>query len=272
MRTTTDSKANPRLPLTRERVLSAAIVLADTGGIDSLSMRRLAEELGVKAMSLYNHVADKDDILDGIVDLVFAEIAVPSDQTDWKAAMRLRANSAHQALLRHPWASPLMQSRTHPGPATLRHHNAVIGSLRAAGFSIHLAAHAFSVIDSYIYGFAQQQQNLTYTTAEEAAVVAQDILRQLPADTYPYLAEMIVEHALQPDYDYSKEFDFGVDLILGGLEALSGDGGGLSRALGSCDDRCGEKHADSEQGRRADRWSTALQTEMPDRVVDQLGR
>ena len=221
MRTATDSKANSRLPLTRERVLSAAIVLADTGGIDSLSMRRLADELGVKAMSLYNHVADKDDILDGIVDLVFAEIAVPSDQADWRAAMRLRANSVHQALLRHPWASPLMQSRTHPGPATLRHHNAVIGSLRAAGFSIHLAAHAFSVIDSYIYGFAQQQQNLTYTTAEEAAVVAQDILRQLPADTYPYLAEMIIEHALQPDYDYSEEFDFGVDLILGGLEALS---------------------------------------------------
>ena len=220
MRTEINSR-QPRIPLTRERVLNAAIVLADTGGIDSLSMRRLAQDLGVKAMSLYNHVADKDDILDGIVDLVFAEIAVPSDQTEWRAAMRLRANSVHQALLRHPWASPLMQSRTHPGPATLRHHNAVIGSLRAAGFSIHLAAHAFSVIDSYVYGFAQQQQNLTYTTAEEAAVVAQDILRQLPADTYPYLAEMIVEHALQPDYDYSKEFDFGVNLILDGLEALS---------------------------------------------------
>ena len=221
MRTEIDRRAQPRIPLTRERVLSAAIVLADTGGIDSLSMRRLADELGVKAMSLYNHVADKDDILDGIVDLVFAEIAVSPDQADWKAAMRLRATSVHQALLRHPWASPLMQSRTNPGPATLRHHNAVIGSLRAAGFSIHLAAHAFSVMDSYIYGFAQQQQNLTYTTAGEAAVVAQDILRQLPADMYPYLAEMIVEHALQPDYDYSKEFDFGVDLILGGLEVLS---------------------------------------------------
>ena len=113
-----------------------------------------------------------------------------------------------------------MQSRTKPGPATLRHHDAVIGSLRAAGFTVHLAAHAFSVIDSYIYGFAQQQQNLTYTTAEEADAVAQDILRQLPADTYPHLAELIVEHVLQPDYDYSREFDFGLNLILGGLDVL----------------------------------------------------
>ena len=221
MGTQPDRSAHPRMPLSRARVLGAAIVLADTGGIDSLSMRRLAQELGVKAMSLYNHVTDKDDILDGIVDLVFGEIAVPSDEADWRATMRLRANSAHQALLRHSWASPLMQSRTNPGPATLRHHNAVIGTLRAAGFSIHLAAHAFSVMDSYIYGFAQQQQNLTYTNAEEASLVAQAILRQLPAETYPHLAEMIIEHALQPDYDYSKEFDFGLELILGGLEALS---------------------------------------------------
>jgi len=220
----TDNSAPPRLPLNRERVLSAAIVLADSGGIESLSMRRLAQELGVKAMSLYNHVTDKDDILDGIVDLVFGEIAVPSELDDWRETMRLRANSAHQALLRHPWASPLMQSRTNPGPATLRHHDAVIGSLRAAGFTIHLAAHAFSVMDSYLYGFAQQQQNLTYTTAEEAAVVAQGILKQIPADTYPHLAELIVEHALQPDYDYSQEFDFGLDLILNGLEVLSRDG------------------------------------------------
>ena len=219
-----DRRAQPRLPLSRERVLQAALVLADTGGIDSLSMRRLAQELGVKAMSLYNHVTDKDDILDGIVDMVFGEIAVPSELEDWQEIMRVRANSVHQALLRHPWASPLMQSRTNPGPATLRHHDAVIGSLRAAGFTIHLAAHAFSVIDSYIYGFAQQQQNLTYTTAEDAAAVAQDILGHLPPDTYPHLAELIVEHVLQPDYDYSREFGFGLDLILGGLDLLSHGG------------------------------------------------
>ena len=218
MVTETDPSAKPRTPLSRERVLQAALVLADRGGIESLTMRWLAEELGVKAMSLYNHVADKSDIVDGIVDLVFGEIALPSGGTDWKTAMRLRANSAREVLLRHPWASSLMQSRTKPGPATLRHHDSVIGSLRQAGFTIEIAAHAFSVIDSYVYGFAQQQQNLTYTNAEEAAVVADDILGRLPAEDYPHLAEMIVEHALKPGYDYAEEFGFGLDLILDGLE------------------------------------------------------
>jgi hypothetical protein len=132
--------------------------------------------------------------------------------------MRLRAISAHEALLRHPWASNLMQSRTKPGPATLRHHDSVIGTLREAGFTVEMAAHAFSVIDSYIYGFAQQQQNLTYNTSEEAAEVAENVLRQLPADEYPHLAEMIIEHAMTPGYDYAHEFEFGLDLILAGLE------------------------------------------------------
>jgi AcrR family transcriptional regulator len=218
MVTQTDPSARPRTPLSRERVLRAAIVLADRGGIESLTMRRLGQELGVEAMSLYNHIADKDDILDGIVDLVFSEIAVPSGRTGWKTAMRLRAISAREVLLRHPWASSLMQSRTNPGPATLRHHDSVIGSLRDAGFAVDMAAHAFSIMDSYIYGFAQQQQNLTYSTSEEAAVVAENILRQLPADEYPHLAEMIVEHALKPGYDYAEEFEFGLDLILDGLE------------------------------------------------------
>ncbi len=218
MATQTDLSAKPRTPLSRERVLCAAIVLADRGGIESLTMRRLGHDLRVEAMSLYNHVADKDDILDGIVDLVFSEIAMPSGRADWKTAMRLRAISAREVLLRHPWASSLMQSRTKPGPATLRHHDSVIGSLREAGFTVGMAAHAFSVMDSYIYGFAQQQQNLTFTTSEEAAVVAENILRQLPADEYPHLAEMIIEHAMKPGYDYAEEFEFGLDLILNGLE------------------------------------------------------
>ncbi|MEO6142883.1 MAG: TetR/AcrR family transcriptional regulator [Dermatophilaceae bacterium] len=218
MATRTGLSAKRRTPLSRERVLRAAIVLADTGGIEALSMRRLGEELGVEAMSLYNHVADKGDILDGVTDLVFSEIALPSGRAGWRAAMRLRAFSAREALLRHPWASALMQSRTKPGPATLRHHDSVIGALRQAGFTIHLAAHAFSVIDSYIYGFAQQQQNLTYATSREAAVVADSLLGQLPADDYPHLAEMITEHAMKPGYDYDEEFEFGLELILDGLE------------------------------------------------------
>ena len=213
-----DLSTKSRIPLSRERVLRAAVVLADTDGIESLTMRRLGQDLGVEAMSLYNHVAGKDDILDGIADLVFSEIDLPSALADWKPAMRLRAISAREALVRHPWASSLMQSRTKPGPATLRHHDSVIGRLRDASFTVDMTAHAFSVMDSYIYGFAQQQQNLTYSTSEDAAVVAQNILRQIPANEYPHLAEMIIEHAMKPGYDYTKEFEFGLDLILDGLE------------------------------------------------------
>jgi AcrR family transcriptional regulator len=212
--------AKPRAGLNRERVLRAALLLADEGGIEALTMRRLGERLQVEAMSLYNHVAGKDDILDGIVDLVFSEIDLPSGVADWKTAMHQRAVSARDALTRHPWAPSLMQARTKPGPATLRHHNSVIGTLRTAGFTIDMAAHAFSVMDGYIYGFALQQVNLPSHTPEESAALAENILRELPAQEYPYLAEMIVEHALKPEYDYAVEFEFGVDLILDGLERL----------------------------------------------------
>jgi AcrR family transcriptional regulator len=216
MATHTEPSARPRSPLSRERVLRAAIALADTGGIESLTMRRLGQELNVEAMSLYNHVANKDDILDGIVDFVFSEIALPSGDDDWKPAMRRRATSAHEALLRHPWAPSLMQSRTRPGPATLRHHDSVLGSLRAAGFTLVMAAHAVSVIDGYVYGFALQQINLPLQSREQVAEVGESILRQL-AGEYPHLAEMITEHAMKPGYDYAEEFEFGLDLILDGL-------------------------------------------------------
>ena len=222
MATQTAANAKPRAPLSRERVLRAALALADEGGIEGLTMRRLGERLQVEAMSLYNHIAGKDDILDGIVDLVFSEIALPSDSADWKTAMRRRAVSARDVLLRHPWATSLMQSRTKPGPATLRHHDSVIGSLRKAGFSIDMAAHAFSVMDGYIYGFSLQQVNLPSHTSAESAELAENILRELPAREYPFLAEMIVEHALKPDYDYGEEFEFGLDLILVVLEGLRG--------------------------------------------------
>ena len=215
----TDPSTKPRTPLSRERVLRAAIVLADTSGIDSLSMRNLGQKLQVEAMSLYNHVANKDDILDGIVDLVFSEIELPADRADWKSAMRKRAISAHKALLRHPWAPSLMQSRTKPGPATLRHHDSVLGSLRKAGFTLVMAAHAFSAIDGYVYGFALQQINLPLQSKEQVAEVGDNILRQL-AGEYPYLTEMITEHAMKPGYDYAEEFQFGLDLILDGLERL----------------------------------------------------
>jgi AcrR family transcriptional regulator len=214
----TEPATEPRIPLSRERVLRSAVAFADESGIASLSMRKLGEALGVEAMSLYNHVANKSELLDGMVDLVFGEIDLPSGGAGWKTAMRQRAVSARQALSRHRWAIGLMESRTSPGPATLRHHDAVIGSLRQAGFSIELAAHAFSVLDSYIYGFALQEANLPFDTAEETVEVAQMIMKQFPTDEYPHLTELTLEHVLQPGYDYSNEFEFGLDLILDGLE------------------------------------------------------
>jgi len=209
----------PRIHLSRGRVLLAAAAFADEHGIASLSMRKLGEVLGVEAMSLYNHVANKDELLDGMVDLVFSEIDLPAGGADWKTAMRERAQSARQALGRHPWAIALMSTRTSPGPATLRHHDAVIGNLRAAGFSVAMAAHAFSALDSYIYGFALQEATLPLGDAEEeTAEVAKVMMAQVPADEYPHLTEFTLEHILQPGYDYGDEFGFGLDLILDGLE------------------------------------------------------
>ena len=191
MTTRTEPRSAPRPPLTRRRVLRAAVALADRNGVGSLSMRRLAHELGVEAMSLYHHVANKDDVLDGIVDIVFSEIDLPEDGADWKAAMRERAISARAALRRHPWAIGLMESRSSPGPAKLRHHDAVLRVLRTAGFPVEMAAHAFSLLDSYIYGFALQETSLPFETSDELVDVAQTILENLPADEYPYLTEMV---------------------------------------------------------------------------------
>ena len=215
----TKPATKPRIPLSRERVLLAAVAFADESGIAALSMRKLGEALGVEAMSLYNHVTNKDQLLDGMVDLVFGEIDLPAGGADWKTAMRERAKSARQALRRHPWAIALMSTRTSPGPATLRHHDAVIGSLRAGGFSVPMAAHAFSALDSYIYGFALQEATLPLgDTEEETIEVAQMMMAQVPADEYPHLTEFTTEHILKPGYDYGDEFAFGLDLILEGLE------------------------------------------------------
>ena len=207
-----------RLPLSRERVLRAALALADAGGIDSLTMRRLGEELGVEAMSLYKHVANKSDLLDGMTDAVFGEIELPSPGDGWRAAMRDRAISARAVLRRHPWATALMSSRTSPGPATLHHHDTVIGTLLAAGFPISLVAHAFSAIDSYLYGFALQEATLPFDTVEEAADVAQDMFARMAAEQYPHLTAFTVQHVMQPGYDYGAEFEYGLDLVLDGLE------------------------------------------------------
>lgn len=209
-----------RVPLNRERVLRIAIAIADEKGNSALTMRSLAQQLDVKPMALYHHVANKEEIIDGIIDVVFAEIDLPPADADWRSAMRHRAIAARRVLARHPWAIPLMESRTNPGPATLRHHDAVIGALRRAGFSIKMTAHAYSLLDSYIYGFALQEAVSLPFDKETAPDVAEAIMAQMPTGTYPHLAELAVEHVLQPGYDYGDEFEYGLELILDGLDRV----------------------------------------------------
>ncbi len=212
-----------RATLTRDAVLAAAVALADEHGIGAVTMRRLGETVGVEAMSLYNHVANKEDLLDGMVDLVFGEIDLPGDGVDWRTAMDERARSVRRVLSRHRWAIGLMETRTTPGPATLRHHDAVIGCLRRAGFTVPLAAHAFSALDSYIYGFALQERDLPFDTPDESAELARDLLAALPAEAYPHLTELTTQHVLRPGYDHGDEFEFGLDLLLDGLEHALAD-------------------------------------------------
>jgi AcrR family transcriptional regulator len=218
MATRTIKPAQRREPLSRERVLRAAIKLADQGGNESFSMRKLGQELGVEGTALYYHFKNKDEVLDNMIDLVFSEIDLPPIGVDWKTAMRQRAISAREVLSRHRWAIGLMESRTNPGPANLRHHDAVIGCLRAAGFDMEMAAHAYALLDSYIYGFGLAKMNLPFETAEEVAEMAQRMLRPFLLDEYPNLLEMLTAHVTKPGYEYGDEFAFGLDLILDGLE------------------------------------------------------
>jgi AcrR family transcriptional regulator len=217
--------ARRRAPLNRERVLLAAMALADHAGVESLTMRKLAKELGVEAMSLYNHVANKGDILDGLVEIVFAEIEPPRIGGDWRAAMRRRAISTREALSRHRWAVGLMESRMRPGPANVRLHDAVLGCLREAGFSIQMAVHAYSVQDSYIYGFALQEKGFAAQRNELPAdgdSLAKTMLSQLPPEEYPYIAETVGGYVTGSGFEFTDEFEFGLDLILDGLEKLRG--------------------------------------------------
>lgn len=208
-----------RTPLTRERVLRGAVAIADARGLGSLTIRSLAQELGVKPMSVYHHVANKDEILDGIVDFVFSQIELPSTDGDWRAEIQRRAVSARRVLRRHSWAIALMESRTTPGPATLRHHDAVIATLRAAGFSMAMTAHAYALLDAYVYGFAVQEAALPFEGPDTVSDVAESIMAQFAAGDYPHLVEMTTEFYTQPGYDFGNEFDFGLKLILDGLAA-----------------------------------------------------
>lgn len=212
-----------RPPLSRERVLRGAVTVADAGGIGALTMRSLARELGVKPMSLYYYVAGKAEILDGIVDLVFSEIDLPSPGGDWQSQMRRRADSARRTLRRHPWAIGLMESRANPGPATLRHHEATLATLRRAGFSVAMTAHAYALLDSYIYGFALQEAALPFNP--QTVTEATEAITEQFAGEYPHLVEMATGHILRPGYDFGDEFEIGLTVILDALtRSIPGDG------------------------------------------------
>lgn len=206
-----------RRPLSRERVLRAALALADRDGLGALTMRRLGQEMGVEAMSLYKHVANKEEILDGIAEFVLCEFELPTEDVDWREGMRRRAVSARAALARHPCWTVLL-SRSRPGPAMLRNLDSVIGSLRRGGFSVAMAARAFSLLDSYIYGFAAQEVNLPFNTPHELVELTGSIMEQFHPEDYPHLAEMGTDLIMQPGYDHSTQFTYGLELILDGLE------------------------------------------------------
>ena len=192
-------------------------------------MRKLADELGAGAMSLYHYVPNKEELIDGMVDIVFGEIELPPTDVDWKSALRRRAISTRHVLNRHRWAVGLMESRLTPGPASLRLHDAVLGCLRAAGFSIEMTIQAYSVQDAYIYGFALQEKTVPFDDAEGGAAVAEEQTRQFAelaeerqfatlAEEFPYLAEVVAGHVAKVGYDFATSFEYGLDLILDALE------------------------------------------------------
>jgi AcrR family transcriptional regulator len=212
-----------RAPLNLERTLQVALVIADDEGLDALTMRRVAGELGVEAASLYHHVKGKSQILDGLVEVVATEIEAPGPSTDWRTAMTQRARNTRAGLRRHPWAVSLMASRTSPGPATLGLLEGGIRCFREGGFSVRQAAHAISVVDSFVHGFVLQEVNLPFRDESELAAMTGAIMETFPASEFPYLFEMTVQYVLQPGYDYGNEFDSGLKVVLDGIAGLLRD-------------------------------------------------
>jgi AcrR family transcriptional regulator len=199
-------------------VLKAAMKLADKQGIDALSMRKLGDTLGVEAMSLYNYVANKEDLLDGMVDLIFTEIGVPPEDADWRSAMRQRALSVRNVLGRHRWALRLIGSRTSPGPATLAHYDAVFGALRRAGFSVDEAGDAYGMLNSYTIGFAVQEALMPFETGDEAVALVKDLMGRVPTERYPYLTELMTERIAEGGADPAARFEAALDAILDAVD------------------------------------------------------
>jgi AcrR family transcriptional regulator len=207
-----------RTPLSRERVLRAAMVMADDGGLEALSMRKLADELGVKAMSLYNHVANKDDLIDGIVDAAWKEVSAPSGEADWKTQIRELAVAAHETMLLHPWASGLRMRAT-PGPARLRYGDSLLGAFRNAGFSKDLTYHAYHIVESYIVGFTSQVENYRNVAEDDFADVVGAFRRGDFQAEFPHFTEHALQH-MDEDHSEVNAFVLGLDLVLDGLERL----------------------------------------------------
>lgn len=213
------SPPKKRKLITHKKIISAAISVADKAGVEGLSMRSIAKKLGIEAMSLYNHVKNKDEILDQIVDKIFSEIKWDQSNKSWRESMTERAISTREVLKKHPWAVTILESRKNPGPTTLAHHDAVIGCLRKAGFSLPLTAAAFSALDSYIFGFVMSEQSLPFESDEEVAILAEQMLSQFPKDAFPNLYEFTADYVFKPGYSYKKEFLNGLDLLLDSLES-----------------------------------------------------
>jgi AcrR family transcriptional regulator len=208
--------------LSRERVIDAAMALADRDGIDSLTIRALADSLGTKPMSLYHYVDGKDALLAAMVEAVFAEIERPDEGLPWREAMRCRCVSARDVLRRHAWAVPLLESGTAPGPESLAHHEAVLATLVRGGFSLQLTAHAYAVLDSFIYGFAMQEANLAVQGGEQSAELAEQIAAAFDPVKYPNLVRLATEHVMRPEYSFGASFEYGLDILLDGFERAEG--------------------------------------------------
>ncbi len=203
--------------LTADRVIGGAVALADEIGMDAFTIRKLADAIDAKPMTIYHHVPNKEAIIDGMVDRVFSEIDLPPTGQPWNEAIEVRCRSMREVLARHPWAAPLMESRTAPGPSVLGHHDAVVACFRRAGFSLALTGHAYALIDAFLYGFALQEATLPATSGDEMQEIAGSMADAMPADAYPALSEFTLGYVLQPGYDFGDEFEFGLGLILGGL-------------------------------------------------------
>lgn len=206
----------PETPLSRAAVVTAAAAVAGAGGLAAVTMRSVASELGVEAMSLYHHVPSKSVLLDELADWVFTQIAPPPPGSDWRPGTLARARAMHDTLSAHPWALTLVESRRAGGAAVLAHHDAVLGHLRAAGFSVALASHTFSAVDAYVYGFVLTEQRLPFDAGESASDFAHELA--IPASEFPHLAEMISEVVIGGGYDFADEFEIGLDLLLDGIE------------------------------------------------------